>query len=116
MDLAEETLNLALGLGPAPRTPRPAPEPVAGLTLFLPEPGRIERVHGLEEISSLPHVSAVMPMCQPRDEFPAVDHEIPAVGVLVSGTTDRGQLADLYQRMTATVRYEMAAPTAPGVA
>jgi biotin carboxylase len=110
VDLAEETLNLALGSGPAPRRADAGGDPVAGLTLFLPAPGRVEAVHGLRELEALPGVAAVWPMCQAGDDFPAADHQIPAVGVVVSGIADRGELTDLYRRMREIVGYELAAP------
>jgi D-alanine-D-alanine ligase-like ATP-grasp enzyme len=112
VDLAEETVSLYLVEGPPPRAHREGRVPIAGLTVFLPGAGEVRAIHGIEEVAGLPGVVDVMQMCSIGDTFPATDHEVPAVGVLVSGIQDRGSLARLYTQILDTVVVDLA-PSMP---
>lgn len=110
INLAEEQLSLALGEGPAARERRGDVAPIAGLTVFLPHAGRVDAVHGADQVAGLPGVSEVMPMCAVGDEVLLTDHEVPALGVLVEGQPDRRELAALYARILGMVSFDMTAP------
>jgi elongation factor P--beta-lysine ligase len=84
VDLLRELLAVQCG------DPRPDPvecalnAPVTTLSVFPPRSGKLERLNGLDAVSVLPGVRAVIPFCVAGDHLDVDDKEFFAVNLLLS--------------------------------
>lgn len=100
-----ELVSVARG-APSPRTPPRLPVPLATLSVYAEESGRLRAVHGIDDVAALPDVIAVVPMAEPGDVI-TDEYETFAVAVIVAGFADVDDLADTYQRVDSLLRLEI---------
>lgn len=105
INTAAEVVALARGVASERDTPQ-LPIPLATLTIFAEQTGRLRAVRGLEEVAELPDVIRVVQSVQPGDLL-TDDYEIFAINLLVAGFTDYADLEEIYQEVSQLVSFEI---------
>lgn len=107
VDLFAEAVSLAADAPPPPRKPVTTGVQLATLTIFAEGSGRLDAVHGLDEVAELPEVLNVIPGVSVGDVL-SEDVETYAVNLLVGGFIDRDDLRAVYDEAAALVRLDLA--------
>lgn len=98
-DLAEEMISCAIG---SRRPDRGEPMQVgagaAALTVFMDRVGEVVQVPPSEPLAGIPGVVSAFPMCAVGQHVQTLDEQVPAYGLLVTGTADEVLLQDHYRR------------------
>jgi biotin carboxylase len=105
VDLFAECLAATIGDPPPVRVAPKATIPLAFISIFASEAGRLVRIHGLDDVAALPEVIDVVPVATPGQMLSA-DHEVFVVTLLVVGFFDADDLAAVYDEATKLVRVE----------
>jgi biotin carboxylase len=105
VNTAAELVALARNV-PAERETPPLPIPLATLTLFPEQTGRLTAIHGLDELAELPEVLQVVCSVRPGDVV-TDDYEVFAVNVVVAGFADHDDLEQVYAQADALVRFDV---------
>ncbi|HEY6740283.1 MAG TPA: ATP-grasp domain-containing protein, partial [Actinopolymorphaceae bacterium] len=105
VDTFAEQVSAARGV-PSPRTAPKLPIPLGGFLLFPERSGTLRAVHGLDDVREHADVVEAFSTVRPGDEL-TVDHEIPAVVVVVAGFADEDDLVETYGELRDLVEFEM---------
>lgn len=110
VDTAAELLAVSRGLR-APRTAPVLPTPLASLSIFAQEGGRLRAVHGVERLAAHPDVMQVVQVRGPGDMV-SEERETQVLLIVAAGFFDAEDLAATFEELKSMVRLELE-PDAP---
>jgi biotin carboxylase len=111
IDTVAELVAVSRGV-PARRTRPTLPTPLASLTVFAEESGRLRAIHGIEELEAHPDVLRVVPVRRPGDLI-SNEREMHVVLAVVAGFLDRDDLVETYGEVDGAIRLEFDLPDNP---
>ena len=106
IDIFAELVSLGLGTPPPDRKPPQLPIPLGMLILYASGSGRLEAIHGLDELAELPEVLTVITTVTPGQVL-TDEQEIYVVNLVVAGFADHEELAALHSEASSLVRLEL---------
>jgi biotin carboxylase len=112
IDTAAELLAVSRGLR-APRTPPLLPTPLASLSIFAEETGRLRAVHGVERLAAHPDVMQVVQVRGPGD-LVSEERETQVLLIVAAGFFDADDLAATFEELKSIVRLEFETDTPAG--
>lgn len=105
IDTAAELVAVCRGV-PAPREAPMLPIPLASLSIYAEESGRLQAVHGIERLEAHPDVLQVVQVRRAGDMI-SRDRETPVLLVVAGGFLDAEDLTATYQELKGMVRLEL---------
>ena len=106
VDLFAELVALALGRPAPDRQPPQLPIPLGMLILYASGTGRLEAIHGLDELAELPEVLNVITTVTPGQVL-GDEQEVYGVNVVVAGFADHEELIALHAEASAMIKLEL---------
>lgn len=111
IDTAAELVAVSRGV-PATRSVPLLPTPLASLSIYAEQGGRLRAVHGIERLQAHPDVLQVVKVREPGDAI-SEERETPVLLIVAAGFFDADDLADTFQALEGMVRVEVGAPDLP---
>lgn len=111
IDTAAELLAVSRSVR-APRTAPTLPTPLASLSIFAGEPGRLRAVHGIERLEAHPDVMQVVQVRGAGDTV-SQERETQVLLIVVAGFFDADDLAATFEELKGMVRLDMEPPEPP---
>ena len=106
IDVFAELVALGLGTPPPDREPPQLPIPLGMLILYASGSGRLEAIHGLDELAELPEVLNVITTVTPGQVL-TDEQEIYVVNLVVAGFADAEELAGLHAEASSLIKLEL---------
>ncbi|TDP89066.1 ATP-grasp domain-containing protein [Labedaea rhizosphaerae] len=106
IDVFAELVALGLGAPPPEREAPQLPIPLGMLILYASGSGRLEAIHGVEELSELPEVLNVITTVSPGQVL-TDEQEIYVVNLVVAGFADHEELAALHAEAASMIKLEL---------
>lgn len=105
IDTTAELVAACRGV-PAPREAAMLPVPLASLSFYAGEPGRLRAVHGIERMEAHPDVLQVVQVRGAGDRI-SQERETPVLLVVAGGFLDSADLLETYRALKTMVRFEI---------
>jgi biotin carboxylase len=111
IDTAAELVAVCRGV-PAPREAPMLPIPLASLSMYAEEAGRLRAVHGIERLEAHPDVLQVVQVRKAGD-LVSRDRETAVLLVVAGGFLDADDLRETYRELKGMIRLEFDGPESP---